>query len=160
MDGRETVIPKALATLIFNRLHYYHHGCDKMYTASKDIWLPMMHRNSASSAKFCKDCLEARKNLEPDIARANLEKTYVTTEPNEVVQLERWGPVSYIKGRKKYALIAVDVFSHWPLTSVCSKFLKNYIATNGHRRKLHMHQASGFFSKKHKNFEKTGKLNC
>ena len=126
-----------------------------MYAAFKDIWMLMMHRNLAATAKFCKQYLEAGKNLKSDIAKGNLGKTYVSTEPNEVVQKNFRGPVNYVNGRKKYALVAVDVFSHWPSASVCSRknsnilrLLKKYRATHGNPRKLHMDQASGFCSQK------------
>ena len=80
-----------------------------------------MHRNLAATANLCMHCLEAYKNLKTDIAKGNLNKTYVPTEPNEIVQLDFCGPVNYVKGPKKYALFAVDVFSHWPSASVCSR---------------------------------------
>ena len=87
-------------------------------------------------------------------------KTYVSKEPNDLVQLGFWGPVNYIRGRKKYVLVAVDTFSHWPLAYVCSsnksknvlKFLTKYINTHGHPRKLHMDQTTGFFSNEIQNF--------
>ena len=81
-------------------------------------------------------------------------ETYVPKEPNDWVQLDFWDPVNYVRGRMKYVLVAVDTFSHWPSAYVCSsnksknvlKFLRKYINTNGHPRKLHMDQATGFFS--------------
>ena len=86
--------------------------------------------------------------------------TYVPREPNALVQLFFWGPVNYVWGRKKYVLVAVDTFSHWPSAYVCSssksknvlKFLRKYINTHGHPRKLHMDQATGFFSNDIQNF--------
>ena len=67
-------------------------------------------------------------------------------EPNDLVQLDFWGSVNYVRGRKKYEVVAVDTFSHWPSAYVCSsnkskdvlKFLRKYINTHGHPRKLHM----------------------
>ena len=87
-------------------------------------------------------------------------ETYVPKEPNDLVQLDFWGPVNYVRGRKKYVLVAVDTFSHWPPAYVCSsnksknvlKFLRKYINTHGHPRKLHMDQATGFFSNEIQNF--------
>ena len=72
--------------------------------------------------------------------------TYVPREPNDLVQLDFWGPVKYKRGRKKYVLVAVEKFSHWPSAYVCSykktknvlKFLRKYINTHEHPRKLHM----------------------
>ena len=132
-----------------------HHGRDKMYAASRDIWMPMINRKLAATAQLCKHCLKAGKNLQPDITKDKLGETYVPTEPSLANQLDFWGPVNYIKGTK-YNFIAVDVFPQWPSAYVCSsnisknvfKFLKKYIATNGHPRKLHMDQGSGLFSNK------------
>ena len=67
-------------------------------------------------------------------------------EPNDLVQLDFWGPVKYVRGRKKYVFVPVDTFSHWPSAYFCSsnksknvlKFLRKYINTHGHPRKLHM----------------------
>ena len=62
MDGR-LAIPKDLSSAILNRLHYNHHGRDKMFAAAKDVWIPLMHRNIAATAKYCKSCLEAGKKF-------------------------------------------------------------------------------------------------
>ena len=69
------------------------------------------------------------------------------------------GSSKLCKGSEKYVLVAVDTFSHWPSAYVCSsnksknvlKFLRKYINTHGHPRKLHMDQATGFFSKEIQN---------
>ena len=83
-------MPKALATPIMNRMFYYDHDRDKMYAASKDIWIPMMHRNFAATAKLCKHCLETVENLKPDMAKGGIGEIYVQKEPNELVQLDFW----------------------------------------------------------------------
>ena len=131
-----------------------------MFAAAKDVWIPLIHRNITATAKYCKNCLEAAKNLKPDIPKSDMGETYVSKEPNDLVQLDFWGPVNYVRGRKKYVLVAVDTFSHWPSAYVCSsnksknvlKFLMKYINTHGHPRKLHMDQATGFFSNEIQNF--------
>ena len=153
MDGR-LAIPKDLSSAILNRLHYNHHGRDKMLAAAKEVWIPFMHRKIAATAKYSKSCIEAGKNLKPDIPKSVMGETYVPKEPNDLVQLDFWGPVNYVRGRKKYVLVAVYTFSHRPSAYVCSskksknvlKFLRKYINTHGHPRKLHMDQATGFFS--------------
>ena len=160
MDGR-LAIPKDLSAAVLNRLHYNHHGRNKMFAAiKKDVWIPLMHRNIAATAKYCKSCLETGKNLKPDIPKNDMGETYNPKEPNDLVQLDFWGPVNYVRGRKTYVLVAVDTFSHWPSAYVCSsnksksvlKFLRKYINTHGHPRKLHMDQATGFFSNEIQNF--------
>ena len=62
--------------------------------------------------------------------------------------------------KKIYVLVAVDTFLHWLSAYVCSsnksknvlKFLRKYINTHGHPRKLHLDQATGFFSNEIQNF--------
>ena len=147
-----------MSSAVLNRLHFKHHGREKMLAAAKDVWIPLMHRNISATANNCKSCLEAGKNLKPDIPKS--EETYMPKEPNDLVQLDFWGPVNYVRGRKKYSLVAVDTFSHWPSAYVCSsnksknvlKFLRKYINTQGHPRKLHMDEATGFFSHEIQNF--------
>ena len=102
MDGR----------LALNRLHHNHHGQDKMLVAAKDVWISLRHRNLAATAKYCKSCLEAGKNLKPHIPKNDMGNTYVPKEPNDLVQMDFWGPVNYVRGRKKYVLVAQDTFSH------------------------------------------------
>ena len=94
MDGR-LAIPKDMSSAVLNCLHFQHHGRDKMFAAAKDVWIPLMHRNIAATAKYCKSCLEAGKNLKPDIPKSDMGETYVPKEPNDLVQLDFWGPVNY-----------------------------------------------------------------
>ena len=113
MDDR-LAIRQDLSTSILNRVHYNHHGRDKTFAAAKMVWIPLIHRNFWATAKMCQHCLEAGKTLKPDIPKSDIGKIYKPKEPNDLVQLGFWGPVNYIKGRKKNVLIAVDAFSHWP----------------------------------------------
>ena len=53
-----------------------------------------MHRNLAATAKYCKSCLEAGKNLKPNIPKSKIGTTFVPKAPNELVQLAFWGPVN------------------------------------------------------------------
>ena len=76
MDGR-LVIPKDMSSAVLNQLHHNHHGRDKMFAAAKDVWIPFMHRNLAATAKYCKSCLEAGKNLKPDIPKKKIWGTHM-----------------------------------------------------------------------------------
>ena len=73
MDGR-LAIPKDMSSAVVNRLHFNHHGRDKTFAAAKDVWIPLMHRNIAATAKYCKGCLEAGENLKPDIPKSDMGK--------------------------------------------------------------------------------------
>ena len=159
MDGR-LAKPKDMSSAVLNRLHHNHHGRGKIFAAAKDVWIPLMHRNLAATAKYCESCLEAGKNLKTDIPKNNMGDTYVPREPNGLVQLDFWGPENCLRGGMKFFLVAVDTLSHWPSAYVCSsnksknvsKFLRKYINTHGHPRKLHMDQPTGFFSNDIQNF--------
>ena len=64
-----------------------------MFAAANDVWIHLMQRNIAATAKYCKSCLEAGKNLEPGFPKSDMGETYVPKEPNDLVQLDFWGPI-------------------------------------------------------------------
>ena len=71
MDGR-LAIPKDMSSAVLNRLHHNHHGRVKRFAAAKDVWIPLMHRNLAVTAKYCTSCLESGKNLKPDVPKNDM----------------------------------------------------------------------------------------
>ena len=87
MDGR-LAIPQDMSTSVLNRLHHNHHGRDKMFAPAKDVWIPLIHRNLAATAKYSKSCLEAGKNLKLDIPKSNTGTTYEPKDSNDLVQLD------------------------------------------------------------------------
>ena len=88
MDEWETHNTKGAGDPDNERLNYYHHGRDKMSFASKDIWMPMMQRNMAATAKLSNPCSEKGKTLKPDIAKVIIDQMHVPTELNKVVELD------------------------------------------------------------------------
>ena len=119
MDGR-LAIPKDMSTSVLKRLQHNHHRRVKMFVAAKDSWIPLIHRNLAATAKFCKSLPRSRQKLKPVIPKSDMGKTHVPRESNDLVQLDFWSPVGYVQGRKKYVLVAVDTISHWPSAFVFS----------------------------------------
>ena len=99
MDER-LVIPNTLQAAINNRLHYYHHGKLSMYDAAKDIWYPYMFRNLATIAGNLQECTLASKNLKNMCSKDDIGKITEPKEPNELVQLDFWGPINYLKESK------------------------------------------------------------
>ena len=156
MDGR-LAIPKDLSSAILNVSIITIMGGIRCSQPQRTCGFPLCTEISRPQPNTAK---EAGKNLKPDIPKNDMGETYDPKEPNDLVQLDFWGPVNYVGGRKKYVLVAVDTFSHWPSAYVCSsnksksvlKFLMKYINTHGHPRKLHMDQATGFFSNEIRNF--------
>ena len=129
------VVPNSLHTAINNRLHFYHHGKSNMFAAVKDIRYPYIHRNIASMAENCQECILVGKNLKPMCSKRNLGKIPEPKESNEAIQLNFWGPMNDLQESKKYVKVAVDRFSKWPSAMVCNtnrsdkilKFLKQYM---------------------------------
>ena len=99
MDER-LVIPNTLQAAINNRLHYYHHGKSSLYDAAKDIWYPYMFRSLATIAGNCQECTLAGKNLKNMCSKRDIGKIPEPKEPNELVQLDFWGPINCLKDFK------------------------------------------------------------
>ena len=110
MDDK-LVIPTSLHEAINNRLQYYHHGKNNMFAAAKNIWYPCIHRNIASTAKICQECILAGKNLKPMCSKGNLGKIPEPKELNEAVQLDFLEPINYPQELKNYVIVAIDRFS-------------------------------------------------
>ena len=117
LDGR-IVIPMPLQVPIEARIHFYHHGKRNMFEASRYVWYPYMYRSLAAKATYCQQCTDAGKNLKTMLPKGDVGKDPETREPNESLQLDFWGPISYLNEQKKYVLVATDRFSRWPLAMV------------------------------------------
>ena len=142
-----------LQSAINNRIHAYHHGKSNMFDAAKDVSI-------ASIAEGCPECTAADKNLKTIIKKNQLGTVPEPKEPNELVQLDFWGPINYLNESRKHVLVAVDRFSRWPSAMVCGnnrsdkilKFLKSYISNHGVPRKIHVDQGTSFMSNEIKIF--------
>ena len=55
----------------------------KNYVASSEIWIAMIHKNFAATAKLCKHCREASKNLKHEKDKEDVAENYVTREPKK-----------------------------------------------------------------------------
>ena len=104
--------------------------------------------------------MDAGKNLKTLLPKGDVGKVPEPREPNECIQLDFWGPISYLNESKKYILVATDRFSRWPSAMVTTtntsdkvlKFLDKYITQHGVPRKTHVNQGSCFTSNKFKSF--------
>ena len=93
-------------------------------------------------------------------SRGDLGSIAEPKESNESVQLDFWGPISYLNESKKYVIVAVDRFSRWPSAMVCGnnrsdkflEFLMPYINNHGVPRKIHVDQGINFMSRDVKAF--------
>ena len=73
-------------------------------------------------AEKCRECTAVGKNLKHMCSRGELRTIPEPKEPNESVQLDFWGPISYLNEPKKYVIVAVDRLSRWPEITVRTKF--------------------------------------
>ena len=144
--------------------------CQRNYRQTGAILCPTLQRFRCARKLFCwwmaawpyrRTCHQQYwTDYTTTILKKDVGDTYVPRERNDLVQLDFWVPLTYVHGRKKYLLMATDIFSHWPSACACSsnkskkvlRFLRKYINTHSHVRKLHMDQAAGFFSKDIPNF--------
>ena len=131
-----------------------------MYEAARDVWYPYMYRSLAAKATYFQQCTDAGKNLKTLLPKGDVGKVPKPREPNECIQLDFWGPISYLNESKKYVLVATDRFLRWPSAMVTTtntsdkilKFLDKYITQHGVPRKIHVDQGSCFTSNKFKSF--------
>ena len=131
-----------------------------MFEAARDVWYPYMYRSLAAKATYCQQCTDAGKNLKTLLPKEDVGKVPELREPNECLQLDFWGPISFLNESRKYVLAASDRFSRWPSAIVTTtntsdkvfKFLDKYITQHGIPRKIHVDQGSYFTSNKFKSF--------
>ena len=109
LDGR-LVITLPLQVPIESRIHYYHHGKKKMFEAARDVWYPYIYRILAAKATYCQQCMDTGKNLKSLLPKGDVSKVPEPREPNECIQLDFWGPKSYLIESKKYVIVATDRF--------------------------------------------------
>ena len=142
------------------RIHLYHHGKRNMFEGAQDVWYPYMYRSLAAKATYCQQCTDAGKNLKTLLSKGDVGKVPEPRETNECIQLDFWGPISYLNESKKYVLVATDRFSRWPSAMVTTtntsdknlKYLDKYNTQQGEPRKIHVDQGSCFTSNKFKSF--------
>ena len=134
LDGG-LVIPLAIQVPIEARIHFYHRGKRNMFEAAENVWYPYMYRSLAAKATYCQQCTDADKNLKTLLPKGDVRKVPEPREPNECLQLDFCGPISYSNEQKNYVLFATDRFSRWSSAMVATtntldkvlKFLDKYI---------------------------------
>ena len=122
--------------------------------------VPLLYRSLAAKATYCQQCTDAGKNLKTLLPKGDVGKVPEPREPNEFLQLDFWGPISYLNESRKYVLVATDRFSQWPSAMVTTtntsdkvlKFIGKNITQHGVPRKIHVDQGSYFTSNELKSF--------
>ena len=85
-----------LTTAINKRIHFYHPGKSNMFHATKDIWYHYIYHSIVSMAENCSECTDSCMNLKNLISKQDMEKSVEHKDHNEAVQLDFWGPISYL----------------------------------------------------------------
>ena len=131
-----------------------------MLREASDVWWPRVHQEIVEKAKNCTECQQAVKNLKCLKSQNEFGKLPKTHKPNEEVALDFAGPFQNANQKKKYLLVSVDNHSGWPnalfmpnLTpKKVTKFVLEYIVTNGLPKRIRTDPGTVFKSENIKQF--------
>ena len=154
------VTPANLRASLLSSVHYGHPCREAMLRYISDIWWPKIHREVTNTAKCCKQCSVAGKNVKPLKRQNYLGEIPTSIESNEEIALDFAGPFQNSKHGKKYMLVAIDNYSSWPdalflhkpSTKNVIEFLQNYIAQYGIPKQIRTDPGTVFTSEKFKSF--------
>ena len=156
------VIPTDMRQAILNSLHSGHPGRDAMIASVDEVWWPQIHRQIVATAKTCKNCQKAGKNLKVLKRQKQFGELKCTKEVNEEIALDFMGPFANAPKQKKYILVAIDHFSAYPTLKFVKstsfkrveKFLRKYISDHGIPKSIRTDQATVFMGSEFKKFRK------
>ena len=146
------VIPRDMTQAVLNSIHSGHPGRDAMLESVDEVWWPQIHRQIVASAKTCKSCQNAGKNIKVIKRQSQFGTIRKAKQVNEEVALDFMGPFAGAPENKEYLLVAIHQFSAYPTlkfvknTAVneLTEFLRKYISDNGIPQKLGTDQATVF----------------
>ena len=94
--------PKLLKQIAIDSLHQTHCGQLGMLRLGDLIWFPCSHRDVTYNAQTCPDCIKTGKNLKPLQAKSKLGTLPILTEPNEEIQMDFAGPLTFREHKDDY----------------------------------------------------------
>ena len=138
------VLPRDMRQAVLNSIHSGHPGRDAMLGSVDEVWWPQIHRQIVASAKTCKSCQNAGKNIKVIKRQSEFGTIQKAKQVNEEVALDFMGPFAGAPENKKYLLVAIDQFSAYPTLKFVkntaikevTEFLRKYISDNGIPQKL------------------------
>ena len=150
------VIPRNLKQFLIDAIHQTHPGQAGMLSLGNLIWFPCVHCSLTSKAQACEECTKQGKNLKPLKTKQNLGKLPTLEEPNEELQMDFAGPITFRNHVDNYyILVTVDRYSRFPTaqvykncdTSTALEYLEEYCKFHGIPRSLRCDQAQAFKSR-------------
>ena len=82
------VIPRDMRQAVLNSIHSGHTGRDAMLGFVEEVWLPQIHRQIVGSAKTCKSCQNAGKNIKIIKIQSEFGTIQKAKQVNEEVALD------------------------------------------------------------------------
>ena len=150
------VITRNLKQLVVDAIHQTHPSQAGLLSFGNLVWLPCIHRSLTWKAQACDECTKQGKNLKPIIPKQNLGKLPKLSEPNEELQMDFAGPISFCNHTDSYyILISVDRYSRFPTAqaykncdeSTAKEYLEEYCKFHGKPRSQRCDQAQAFKSR-------------
>ena len=156
------VISRDMRQAVLNIIHSGHPGRDAMLGSVDEVWWPQIHRQIVASAKTCKSCQNAGKNIKVIKRQSEFGTIQKAKQVNEEVALDFMGPFAGAPENTKYLLVAIDQFSAYPTlkfvknTAIkeATEFLRKYFNDNEIPQKLRTDQATVFMENEFRQFEK------
>ena len=161
--GSRLVVPQNLTRAILTRAHEDQAGAAAMKDRCGHLWWPWMNHQIQTLSSGCKTCSYTGKFLQPG---AELGQPETPTHPNQIVELDFWGPLRSSYKNKQYVLVAIDRFSKYVSTKIVDapsayntiKFLKQYIAIHSTMTTIALDQGTAFTSRDFKHFCKVNNI--
>ena len=156
------VIPRDMRQAVLKSIHSGHPCHDAMLESVDEVWWPQIHRQNVASAKTCKGCQSAGKDIKVIKRQSEFGTIQKAKQANEEVALDFMGPFAGAPENKKYLLVAIDQFSAYPTLKFVkntaikevTEFLRKCISDNGNPQKLRTDQATVFMGNEFRQFRK------
>ena len=114
------VIPKSLRYAALNALHFGYSGINKMCNDAAIFWWPNMREDIEERSKTWSACLNAGKNLKPQLPATEKTITETPKTTGEEIQIDFTGNLHTKKlSSHSFILVAVDKNIRWPVAKIC-----------------------------------------
>ena len=153
------VIPKSLRYAALNALHFGLPGINKMCNGAAIFWWPNMREDFEKKSKTFSACLNAGKNLKPQLPATGKIKIETPKTSGEEIQIDFTGNLHNKKlSSHQSILVAIDKNSRWPVAKICKNtnhetiisFLNEYINVYGVPKRIKSDKGGAFISKENK----------
>ena len=102
--------------MVIDSVHQTHPGQLRMLRLADLISFPCIQRDVTYKSQSCPDCIKNCKNLKTLQTKSKLGNFLILTEPNEEIQLDFAGPLTFPEHKDDYyILVTVDRLTRYPL---------------------------------------------